>query len=229
MGSALQKTKTVHLSPFRYPGGKSWLVPEFRKWLISLPFKPKLLIEPFLGGGIISLTAAYHGLVNKCIMIEKDEEVASVWKTILHGNWNWLIEQIKTFCLTPETAREIINSPVATCEEMAFKTILKNRVCYGGIINGAGLLKSGDSGKGILSRWNPDALAERIKTIVSMKDKLKFFEGDAFDYIPYFINREETVFFCRPSLCRFEEKTRKKTLSTFRNRPQQTGPNVKRG
>jgi len=24
-----------HLSPFRYPGGKTWLVPETRKWLIT--------------------------------------------------------------------------------------------------------------------------------------------------------------------------------------------------
>jgi len=34
VGSALQKTKTVYLSPFRYPGGKSWLAPEFRKWRV---------------------------------------------------------------------------------------------------------------------------------------------------------------------------------------------------
>ncbi|MCC8991732.1 MAG: hypothetical protein LM514_03955, partial [Streptococcus sp.] len=31
-------------SPFRYPGGKTWFVPTFRKWIQSLDFKPKLLV-----------------------------------------------------------------------------------------------------------------------------------------------------------------------------------------
>ena len=26
-----------HLSPFRYPGGKTWLVPRVREWLATLP------------------------------------------------------------------------------------------------------------------------------------------------------------------------------------------------
>ena len=49
-------------SPFRYPGGKTWLVPLFRRWMFSLPTEPKLLVEPFAGGGIISLTAAFEYL-----------------------------------------------------------------------------------------------------------------------------------------------------------------------
>lgn len=40
-------------SPFRYPGGKTWLVPLIRQWLISLPKRPAELIEPFAGGAIV--------------------------------------------------------------------------------------------------------------------------------------------------------------------------------
>ncbi len=43
-------------SPFRYPGGKTWLIPTVRKWL-QQNTKAGLLIEPFAGGGIVSLTA----------------------------------------------------------------------------------------------------------------------------------------------------------------------------
>ncbi|MDQ5908308.1 MAG: adenine methylase, partial [Pseudomonadota bacterium] len=50
-------------SPFRYPGGKTWFVPTFRKWIQSLDYKPDLLVEPFTGGGIISLTALFENLV----------------------------------------------------------------------------------------------------------------------------------------------------------------------
>ena len=40
-----------HRSPFRYPGGKTWLVPRVREWLASLPQRPALFVEPFAGGG----------------------------------------------------------------------------------------------------------------------------------------------------------------------------------
>ena len=46
-------------SPFRYPGGKTWLVPTIRKWLKSLSLKPSLFVEPFVGGGIVSLTVGF--------------------------------------------------------------------------------------------------------------------------------------------------------------------------
>ncbi|HOM71951.1 MAG TPA: DNA adenine methylase, partial [Armatimonadota bacterium] len=67
-----------HRSPFRYPGGKTWLVPQVRKWLHSLQDKPEEFIEPFAGGGIISLTVAFESLANRVTMIELDEQVASV-------------------------------------------------------------------------------------------------------------------------------------------------------
>jgi len=34
-------------SPFRYPGGKTWLIPRIRQWLRSFKKKPELFIEPF--------------------------------------------------------------------------------------------------------------------------------------------------------------------------------------
>jgi site-specific DNA-adenine methylase len=46
-------------SPFRYAGGKTWLIPKIRQWLHYHGGAGKELIEPFAGGGIVSLTAAY--------------------------------------------------------------------------------------------------------------------------------------------------------------------------
>jgi len=204
-------SRVKQLSPFRYPGGKTWLVPTFIMWMRSLSCKPECLIEPFAGGGIISLSAAYHGLVGKCIMIEKDEEVASVWKTILQGDWEWLVKQIKSFNLTPETARENIIAPAVTCEEMAFRTILKNRVCHGGVMaNGSGFVKHGENGKGILSRWYPDTLSNRIKTISLLKNKLDFFEGDAFDFILNYSDNEKACFFIDPPYTASKKKAGKR-------------------
>lgn len=192
-------SKVKQLSPFRYPGGKTWLVPSFLSWLESLSYKPEYLVEPFAGGGIISLSAVYYGLVEKSIMIEKDEEVASVWKTILYGDWEWLAQQIQSINLNLETAKQIIHSSPKNVEEMAFRTILKNRIYHGGVIaNGSGLIKHGENGKGLLSRWYPDTLVKRIRMIVSMKDKIEFYEGDAFDYLPQYKDNQKICFFVDP-------------------------------
>src|SRR5215469_15426481 len=59
-------------SPFRYPGGKTWLVPYIRDWLGAKRKKPIRLIEPFAGGAIVSLTAAFEGLARHVIFAEAD-------------------------------------------------------------------------------------------------------------------------------------------------------------
>jgi DNA adenine methylase len=117
----------------------------------------------------------------------------------LYDDWEQLVQQILSVNLTPETAREIINTPAVSTKERAFKTIIKNRVCYGGIMaNGSGLIKRGENGKGLLSRWYPDTLAERIKIIVSLKDRLEFIEGDALDCIQEYAGDENVCFFVDP-------------------------------
>ncbi len=204
-------SKVNQLSPFRYPGGKTWLVPDFINWIRSVQFKPDNLIEPFAGGGIISLSVAYYKLAEKCIMIEKDEDVASVWKTILYGDYKWLINQIKCINLTTEKAREIMSTPSNNLHEQAFKTIIKNRGCHGGIMaDGSGLVKHGENGKGVLSRWYPDTLVNRIKTIVSLKERLEFYEGDAFEYLSKYSKHEANIFFVDPPYTASRKKAGKR-------------------
>ncbi|MBU0572905.1 MAG: DNA adenine methylase, partial [Candidatus Margulisbacteria bacterium] len=89
-------------SPFRYPGGKTWFVPVLRKWLKSKSNKPALLIEPFAGGGIISLTAIFENLAEKALMVELDDQVAAVWQSIVEGHADWLINKILTFELNKQ-------------------------------------------------------------------------------------------------------------------------------
>src|SRR4051812_8776513 len=72
-------------SPFRYPGGKTWLIPEIRKWLFQQNSHAARLIEPFAGGGIVSLTSAFEHLAEQVVMVERDEEVAAVWNVITRG------------------------------------------------------------------------------------------------------------------------------------------------
>ncbi len=86
-------------SPFRYPGGKTWLVPEIRAWFRTLSRKPEILGEPFAGGGIVSLTTVFENLAHRVVMVEKDEHVAAVWQIILEDG-EWLAGKILEFEIT---------------------------------------------------------------------------------------------------------------------------------
>ena len=55
-------------SPFRYPGGKTWLIPVIRRWL-NQESRISELVEPFAGGGIVALTAAFEQLADHITMI----------------------------------------------------------------------------------------------------------------------------------------------------------------
>ena len=65
-------------SPLRYPGGKTWLIPHVRVWLERIEPAPGLLVEPFAGGGIVSLTAVMERLAERCLMAELDRDVAAL-------------------------------------------------------------------------------------------------------------------------------------------------------
>jgi DNA adenine methylase len=171
-------------SPFRYPGGKTWLIPWIRTWLKSFNTKPKYFIEPFLGGGIVSLTVAFENLADQIIMMEIDPDVAAVWETILGKDVDWLCDRILSFDLTNETAKKILIKTPESMKELAFQTILKNRITHGGILaDGSSFIKNGENGKGIKSRWYPSTLCDRIQDIKLIKDIIIFKQGDGLTYL----------------------------------------------
>jgi DNA adenine methylase len=168
-------------SPFRYPGGKTWLIPRLRQWLESQAGKPQEFIEPFAGGGIASLTTAFENRAEWVTMVELDEQVAAVWRVILQqpDGGEWLANRIIHFDLTPENAQKVLGQPHPSLRDVAFRTLLKNRITHGGILAaGVGILKHGENGKGIKSRWYPETLRKRILDIVQQRDHIQFIEGD---------------------------------------------------
>jgi len=186
-------------SPFRYPGGKTWLVPQIRRWLAAQGGTEKELIELFAGGGIVSLTAVFEKLVGRATLVELDEDVAAVWQTVLNGDAEWLANRIVTFELTGESARHAIAQREHSLRERAFATIVKNRVNRGGILaEGASFVKHGENGKGIQSRWYPTTLKRRMMEIHQLQDHFSFIWGDAFTVLRENLERADAVFFIDP-------------------------------
>ena len=186
-------------SPFRYPGGKTWFVPRLRAWLASLSIRPQTFIEPFAGGGIISLTVAFEQLADHVIMVELDPQVAAVWRTILEGDAAWLARSIIDFNMGEETLTDALERSAETTEELAFQTILKNRTYRGGILApGAGRIKYGENGKGVLSRWYPATISRRILDIAAIRERITFIEGDGIEVARLHASDAKAAFFIDP-------------------------------
>ncbi len=186
-------------SPFRYPGGKTWFVPTFRQWITHISPKPRILVEPFAGGGIISLTALFENIIEKAIMTEWDEEIAVVWETVVNGEAEWLANRILSFNLTRQAVVDELNKTSTTKKEKAFKTILKNRTSHGGILaDGAGFLKHGENGKGIRSRWYPGTLAKRLLNLNQVAGRIDFRRADGLKTIEESAPRKDAIYFIDP-------------------------------
>lgn len=140
MGVSRSTTQVVnvasvsHRSPFRYPGGKTWLVPQVRKWLASWPQRPHDFVEPFAGGAIVGLSVLFEDLAHKLTMVELDDDVASVWETILSLQGERLASTIASYELTAQSVKACLGQRPRTLFDRAFQTILKNRVQRGGIM-----------------------------------------------------------------------------------------------
>lgn len=197
--SPVNISKVKHLSPFRYPGGKTWLVPYFVNYFNQRQTKCSNFVEAFAGGAIIGLTIASRNLTDKLTINELDPEVSAVWETIFSEDYEYLIKSILEFDLTHENVKEYLEKSNKSTPELAFQTILKNRTYHGGIMAaGSGLLKNGENGKGIKSRWYAKTLAQRITHLNSLKSKVAVLNEDALCYLENFDQKSGFAFIDPP-------------------------------
>ena len=196
---AVNPASVPHRSPFRYPGGKTWLVPHIRTWLRSLPSKPTIFVEPFAGGAIVGLSVAFEKLADRVILVELDAGVAAVWQTIFSDDNSWLRERILTFHMTLDNVQSTMKEPHGSTRELAFKTILKNRTYHGGILApGSAPIKNGESGRGIGSRWYAKTLSDRIHDLYEVKDFITIIHGDGMAEIQRHTDDSNVALFIDP-------------------------------
>ncbi len=130
---------------------------------------------------------------------ELDESVAAVWQTILEGEHEWLIDHILRFNMTRTTVIERLQEPPRNRRELAFQTLLRNRVQRGGILApGASLVRSGENGRGVASRWYPETIARRIREIAQMRNRIQVVAGDGLELIRRYRRRKTAAFFIDP-------------------------------
>jgi len=189
----------THRSPFRYPGGKTWLVPHVRTWLTSLSEKPLEFAEPFAGGAIVGLSVLFEALAEKLTLVELDEDIGAVWRVVLSNDSRRLTKMITSFDVNLQSVRRILDARPTSVLDRAFATIVRNRMQRGGIMApGASLMKNGENGRGLKSRWYPETLRKRIESISEVKDRISFICGDGIEFLRYHSYRKDAIFFIDP-------------------------------
>jgi DNA adenine methylase len=158
-----------------------------------------VFVEPFAGGAGITLAAVHENLVDHAAFAEIDRDVAAAWETMLNGEALWLADEIISFRISRQRVAKVLAGKPSSRRRRAFRCLLWNRTSRGGLITkGAGLIREGEKGKGLNSRWYPETLANRIRTISSIKSKLTFTQASGFELINAHINHEQAVFFVDP-------------------------------
>lgn len=133
------------------------------------------------------------------ILVEKDPDVVAVWQCVCSDLYAVLSERILTFEVTEHNVRLALAEDSQAIEDIAFRTIIKNRMFHGGILApGASLMKSGENGKGLKSRWYAKTLADRITAIGETRHRFTVIEGDAIEIIAAHKNTPNAVFFIDP-------------------------------
>jgi DNA adenine methylase len=187
------------ISPFRYPGGKTWLVPTISAWLRHRQIRPSLVVDPFVGGGSVPLGILAEGLTDRVVIGEIDPNVSAVWQCALSSQSNQLCARIETFQISRQNVLAELERTPQSSLERAFQTILRNRTFRGGILaRGASLMKDGENGRGVASRWYPHTLVRRFRLLTTLSPFMEFYEIDAFHLIARYLAQRDVVFFIDP-------------------------------
>lgn len=170
-------------SPLRYPGSKIKLVKYIKKVLDFNEFKPKILVEPFVGGGSVSLNFLLNGWVDKVVIADKDRLIFNFWKVVFN-NPGHLIRFIKDVDVNINNFykyKKIAVRKNASDKKLAEACIFLNRTSFSGILrDNIGPLggKTQESEYKVNCRFNKKVLIEKIRYISQFKDKVTVLPSD---------------------------------------------------
>jgi DNA adenine methylase len=193
------------ISPFRYPGGKAFLYKYLLSQLDALPVGRRCYAEPFCGGAGAAVILLKLNAVSKIYINDVDLKVFFAWKAILEESERFanMILGTPVDLATWYSSHEIVESSNSDNFEIGFATFFLNRTSRSGIVMGAGPIGGYDQTGNwkIDARFNRVALAERVRWLGSMKDRIILTQEDALTFLSRAKNRLElnqTLFFVDP-------------------------------
>ncbi|RIJ12060.1 DNA adenine methylase [Pseudomonas sp. 91RF] len=174
------------LTPLRYPGGKAKL----GAWLAHLLRSNNIdgsYIEAYAGGAGAAIYLLTNNYVKDIVINDLDPAIYSFWMSVTHNTPSFIKKLMNTEVTLEEREKqkEIYNNPFKHTElELGFATFFLNRTNRSGIITGGVIGGKFQTGKyKIDARYTKENLAERIRNIGKMREKIAIHCEDALHFI----------------------------------------------
>ena len=183
----------VHVSPLRYPGGKSLLAGK----ILNSCRKENMynFIEPFCGGASVGLSLLLSGNIKELYLNDIDYGIYSLFYMIKYEP-EPLKNHIQNF--TPskeeyEKCKSNVLNKYNNCskEDAAWSVLVTNRLSFSGIAF-ANCMSNPSS------RWNPKTLCKRIDEISRYKEHIHISNMDALECIEEMYSMQNATLYIDP-------------------------------
>jgi len=153
------------ISIAQYAGRKQWFLPHaFRHFQNH---RCQTLIEPFAGSGVVGLSLLYAGVIDKLVLVEKDERLVCMHEGIL--NDPTFIDRYADFECTKENVRHLFRT-----EKTAFRYLVQTRVCNRAKFDGGLRSNLGE-------RLCKEMVIQNIQRARLMRDRITVIHSDALE------------------------------------------------
>jgi DNA adenine methylase len=184
-------------SPLRYPGSKRKLFNYLEKVLVYNNLQPRIIVEPFVGGGSIFLNFLSRHEKIRAIIADRDELIYNFWK-ILFTQPSYLIDFIRKVKINLKAFdhyKYISSHPTKfNRKKLAEACLFLNRTSFSGILNNSAGPLGGWKQKSVYKidcRFSRKNLIKKIKNVSIFKSRVIILPYDWKETIKYVIKRSK--------------------------------------
>lgn len=176
----------VTVTPLRYPGGKSQLLPLLAEILRANQLFHCTYIEPFAGGCGLALGLLLEGKVARLHINDIDPSIHAFWYSALH-NTDALLDRMWRTPVTMEEwhrQRRIQTDGRSSMLTLGFSTLFLNRTNRSGILKAGVIGGLSQQGNYLLDcRFNKDDLERKIIEISQYRNAIELTSLDALELV----------------------------------------------
>ncbi|MBE3128290.1 MAG: DNA adenine methylase, partial [Actinobacteria bacterium] len=185
-----------HLSPLRYPGGKTSLWKYLGSVIEENKIEEAIYIEPFAGGAGAALNLLVNGYVKKIVLNDLDERIYKFWKAVLNDTDEFIARIISTPLSITEWRRqkELLRDKDFVREgsaiDVGFASFFLNRCNRSGILSAGpiGGIKQTGEWK-IDARFNKTELISRIEKIAQFQERIEIYNKDGLIFLKEYLRK----------------------------------------
>ncbi len=182
-----------HLTPLRYPGGKSHLAPFFGDLIQRNELADGAYVEPYAGGAGVGVSLLLGEYVDSIWINDLDPAVWAFWQSVLSDDGELRRRIEKTPLTVPEWARQkaIYQSGLAAgVHALGFAFFYLNRTNRSGILDGGVIGGKKQKGEWKMdARFNREELADRVRRIARYRSRLHVHCQDALIFLRSVLHR----------------------------------------